>query len=528
MGSKRLGDFWQQNINSSTKGNSKVGWNYSKIISPQKPSETPEYALQKNYSSSSLIGGAGGQLQQSHHHHKDDASSYKNGFYSHANSAFSPVGSFQRPAHQKPHTNYLPKSYQPPIAQVPVTKSSSNSSLILPSVNFNNLALAHLTKSSSSSCIYAKSLNQPNHLRKNNDIFSTYKGILPDYDISDASKMLSSNTDLLKKPQSAFRSVQPRPKPESVKETAIVNLEDNIGQSIADIYKVGSMYGRKQQQQAIRPMGWTQIAKEPAVSVFAPTSSLNPSEPQPMMTNASIYPGAYVQQQQPQYYPRMYQPPVEQFVYGVPTYEPTSGYYYTQAYIDPLANIQNEFNTIKPGLFEVEEQKLQAPALVQKTLQRQDAVRSSNLNPEAKNFTPLAKSATMKYFSRNPPKAQQHEASSAGNNYKTTADIDEMMSYQQDLLKAIEPYFNEVVPSPSKSDSSTLTNTTPVALPSASAVAKKDFDMFYDESDLDTDDEADADDESEDAVPVVVVPKKGKRKLEEKVETVEEVHSRCN
>lgn len=539
MGSKRLGDFWQNNIiNSTTKENPKVGWNYNKIMSKKPdlvPSE-PYYGYPSN------------------HPYEDKASN----FYSHANSAFSPVGSFRRISSNNPSSYPKPfQVYKEPV--VPVTKSSSNSSIVLPSVNFNNLSLQNLTKSSSSSCIYAKSLNQPSHLRKNNDIFSTYKSFLPLCDdISDAGKIVSSNADLMKKPSSSIQGFRSVPKPSMINskpKAEIMNLEDNIEQSIADIYKVGNtMYGLNNNnvsnlhnnnnnlKQQKRPLGWTQIAREPAVSVFAPTSSL---QNEPLNTYGARH---YVSPQVPPYNLQYYQPAAaaayDPYKVYENMYDPVSspqmpsnygysGYYtYTQptapSYAPPDPNtLQNDFNSIESQFHPT---GLQAPGLVQKVktfnaLERQDSVRS-NLNPEAKNFTPLSKSATMKYFSSNsrPSRAERQQSG----NFKTN--IDEMMSYQQDLLKAIEPYFNQVdaataidenddVPSPSKSDSSTLTSTT-TATTQVVPPTKKDFDVFYDcddddNSDLDTDDEADADDESEEVVNFVA-PKKLKKK-EDKV-----------
>lgn len=52
-----------------------------------------------------------------------------------------------------------------------------------------------INKSSSSSCIYAKTLNQPAHLAKNNGIFARYKPILSDDDESDSEDDISKHSN---------------------------------------------------------------------------------------------------------------------------------------------------------------------------------------------------------------------------------------------------------------------------------------------------------------------------------------------
>ncbi|XP_063703927.1 uncharacterized protein LOC134833523 [Culicoides brevitarsis] len=181
----------------------------------------------------------------------------------------------------------------------PLTKSNSNSTIMqLPSVNLAELTsyMPPLAKSSSSSCIYAKTLSQPSHLRKTNDIFSPYKG----FDVSEVNKCVSKNTEIMRnemkkpsiglKPSNSFSGgVRPNvifqkpvpferpfkaatpiakcvtekiPPNENLPPASfapidfsttskaadpfvnhdLVNFEDNIGRSIADIYDVGNNY----------------------------------------------------------------------------------------------------------------------------------------------------------------------------------------------------------------------------------------------------------------------------------------------
>lgn len=92
------------------------------------------------------------------------------------------------------------KSHIPVLFKYPMNKSSSNSSIAIatpitcapvgfynvhdkPLMTASGIPLywpAHINKSSSSSCIYAKTLSQPAHLSRNNDIFSRYKPIMSD------------------------------------------------------------------------------------------------------------------------------------------------------------------------------------------------------------------------------------------------------------------------------------------------------------------------------------------------------------
>ncbi|CAG9807041.1 unnamed protein product [Chironomus riparius] len=69
---------------------------------------------------------------------------------------------------------------------------------------------SHINKSSSSSCIYAKTLSQPAHLSKNNGIFSRYKPILSDDDDNDSD---ISDDDISKHSNASYVNNVPAPPP---------------------------------------------------------------------------------------------------------------------------------------------------------------------------------------------------------------------------------------------------------------------------------------------------------------------------
>ncbi|XP_070508694.1 uncharacterized protein [Chironomus tepperi] len=69
---------------------------------------------------------------------------------------------------------------------------------------------SHINKSSSSSCIYAKTLSQPAHLSKNNGIFSRYKPILSDDDDNDSD---ISDDDISKHSNVSYVNNVPAPPP---------------------------------------------------------------------------------------------------------------------------------------------------------------------------------------------------------------------------------------------------------------------------------------------------------------------------
>lgn len=69
----------------------------------------------------------------------------------------------------------------------------------------------HINKSSSSSCIYAKTLSQPTHLSKNNDIFAKYKPIVSDDEESESEDDDTSKHSNLSK--GSFTSINKVPAP---------------------------------------------------------------------------------------------------------------------------------------------------------------------------------------------------------------------------------------------------------------------------------------------------------------------------
>ncbi|CRL05948.1 CLUMA_CG019286, isoform A [Clunio marinus] len=112
--------------------------------------------------------------------------------------------SFYPPIIYKPpqdfHQRSGSKTNIPLCFKHPLNRSSSNTSMMTsyngttigfysvhdPLLWQNTPSLHHINKSSSSSCIYAKTLSQPTHLSKNNDIFSKYKPIVSDDEVSES------------------------------------------------------------------------------------------------------------------------------------------------------------------------------------------------------------------------------------------------------------------------------------------------------------------------------------------------------
>lgn len=116
-----------------------------------------------------------------------------------------PISFYPPISYKPPQDFHVPqrsgsKSNIPMCYKHPLNKSSSNTSMM---TNFNGNgigfygvqdpllwqatpSLHHINKSSSSSCIYAKTLSQPTHLSKNNDIFAKYKPIMSDDEESES------------------------------------------------------------------------------------------------------------------------------------------------------------------------------------------------------------------------------------------------------------------------------------------------------------------------------------------------------
>lgn len=146
---------------------------------------------------------------------------------------FYPPISYKPPQDFHMHQRSGSKSNIPLCYKYPLNKSSSNTSMM---TNYNGTAIGfygvqdpllwqaattppslhHINKSSSSSCIYAKTLSQPTHLSKNNDIFAKYKPIVSDDEESeseddDESKHSNLSTSINKVPAPApFKQPQPK------------------------------------------------------------------------------------------------------------------------------------------------------------------------------------------------------------------------------------------------------------------------------------------------------------------------------
>lgn len=118
-----------------------------------------------------------------------------------------PMNFYPPISYKPPQDFHLPqrsnsKSNIPLCYKYPLNRSSSNTSMM---TNYNGTAVGFynvqdplvwqttpalhqnlINKSSSSSCIYAKTLSQPTHLSKNNDIFAKYKPIVSDDEESES------------------------------------------------------------------------------------------------------------------------------------------------------------------------------------------------------------------------------------------------------------------------------------------------------------------------------------------------------
>nr|XP_029709694.1 uncharacterized protein LOC109414708 isoform X6 [Aedes albopictus] len=335
-----MSKFWQETTSNKPSNNApKFGWNYDRIMAKTKkdvqnsineykknvtsmhnlysspdghiPEASNHFKLRKNYSYSHLDKHIRDHLTEEEFQKLVSESESKPNFYSNHSCNFvnplcksfsSGAMSFGQP--------FLPppRPVPPSISQTPtnLSKSSSNTSILRrPSITLPDVTAfipsLNLAKSSSSSCIYTKALNQPNSKKYN--LFTPYKPIVPDSlppgDISATNKMISKNNALIKKSASfnpfgsgggppprkgtgeSFFIKQHIPPPNKVvidyppftkissiqipingqlppafpnrdfnnnlhhppQDSCIINIEDNIEQSIADIYNVSAPSG---------------------------------------------------------------------------------------------------------------------------------------------------------------------------------------------------------------------------------------------------------------------------------------------
>lgn len=144
---------------------------------------------------------------------------------------FYPPISYKPPQDFHVHQRSGSKSNIPLCYKYPLNKSSSNTSMM---TSFNGTAIGfysvqdpllwqatpslhHINKSSSSSCIYAKTLSQPTHLSKNNDIFAKYKPIVSDDEESESEDDDTSKHSNLSK--GSFSSINKVPAPAPFKQS---------------------------------------------------------------------------------------------------------------------------------------------------------------------------------------------------------------------------------------------------------------------------------------------------------------------
>lgn len=249
-----------------------------------------------------------------------------------------------------------------------LSRSNSNSSLMqLPSVNLAELSSylpQNLSKSASSSCIYAKTLSQPSHLRKTNDIFAKYQSFLPT-DVSDANKTVSKNTDLMKndirpsiglKPSSSFNS----------------GVRPNV------------IFQRPHGHSGKAPTPIAKSSNVPMVSCNVPPNENLP----PAMFSRGYSKGG----NEPKY------AKYEGFDYSK---HGEKSYFGNDA--DCVVNLEDNIRNVARSIADVYDvgnnfEQIYGSSLDSKKSSGYLSDYKSNLNPEAKNFTPLSKSTTVKYI----------------------------------------------------------------------------------------------------------------------------------
>ncbi|XP_055616077.1 uncharacterized protein LOC129762119 isoform X2 [Toxorhynchites rutilus septentrionalis] len=402
-----MSKFWQETTsNQPSNSGPKFGWNYDRIMaktkkdvqnsineykknvtsmhnlyssngdgdsgSPIIPETSNYFKLRKNYSYSHLDKHIRDHLTEEEFQTLVNESESKPNFYSNHSCHFvnplcksysSGAMSFgQQPI--PPPRPLLPFTTPKMTTPPGLTKSSSNTSILRkpPSAGSalpTDCCSPHLAKSSSSSCIYTKALNQPNSKKYN--LFTPYKSIVPEggsipgglppADISVTNKMISKNSALIKKSASfnpfgpgqmssgggrkgtgesffmkqhlppatkvlvdyppftqissiqipingnlppAFPSFtttardQPNNGQVSGQDHCIINIEDNIEQSIADIYNVGCSYASPHQPSTAAPALYNSFSHSrlnPDAKNFTPSRSLAGGEQPPSVTS---------------------------------------------------------------------------------------------------------------------------------------------------------------------------------------------------------------------------------------------------
>lgn len=453
----RISEFWKENLNSSTK-QPKVGWNYNKIMSKTKDelqntinryknnianlnnsvmnTDNP-YKLCKNYSYTNMDIHLRETNQQNPYEmmYKEETQPISSHFLpqqpeSNINFAnFNPItsassnyslNSFYSPvqpvdlsyrttnttpppppgfkaltksmsntsvpsylnSNPVPYGNHLQKTSSNKVSYIPIptktnqlSKSNSNSLIMqLPSVNLNELSSyfpQNLSKSSSSSCIYAKTLSQPSHLRKTNDIFSPYKG----FDVSDVNKTVSKNTELIRNEK-------------------LMNKKPVIGLKPSNSFSSGVrpniIFQRPVERSFERLKALTPIAK-----CFTDTTNVPPNENLPAASFASerinnkndfrYEPLDYSMKSDPiqiNETPLMYNNNNNNSNSCLVNIEDNIG-----RSIADIYDVGNNYNHI----YGSSPSKKPSSGIPLSDFK-------SNLNPEAKNFTPLTKSTTVKYI----------------------------------------------------------------------------------------------------------------------------------
>ncbi|XP_055538075.1 uncharacterized protein LOC129725250 isoform X2 [Wyeomyia smithii] len=371
-----MSKFWQDTTSSKPSNAPKFGWNYDRIMAKSKKDvqnsineykknvtslhnlysgeegdgsfiaeANNHFKLRKNYSYSHLDKHIRDHLTEEEFQQLVSESESKPNFYSNHSCHFvNPLCKSYSSGAMGFGQQFLPPSrpLPPAASRTPtnLTKSSSNVAILRkPSITLPDVAAfipsLNLAKSSSSSCIYTKALNQPNSKKYN--LFTPYKTIVPGpadgsatsygpTDISAANKMISKNNALIKigAPYNPFvnnppcarrgtgesffvkQNIPPASKvivdyppftkissiqipinghlppafpsghtrDQNINQDCIINIEDNIEQSIADIYNVGCSYDRQPPASTGVFKSYSHSRLNPDAKNFTPSRSL--------------------------------------------------------------------------------------------------------------------------------------------------------------------------------------------------------------------------------------------------------------
>ena len=420
--------------------------------------------------------------------------------------SFYPPISYKPPQDFHLHQRSGSKTNIPMCYRHPLNKSSSNTSM-MNNFNGNGIgfyspvqdpllwqmtpSLNHINKSSSSSCIYAKTLSQPTHLSKNNDIFAKYKPIVSDDEESDSEDDDTSKHSNFSK--SSFSSMNKVPAPAPFKKQSLSNnypppftklnsiqipingqlpsafksnhnhhyhhhhhnnnadslrkslIEGNYEQNVMDIYNVSPRVSRKNSRTSSITINANNNCKP--LQMTSPSSPVikNACNPNNIFYNF-MNPMAATQTQS------INQMHLQQQNESVGCYTPYTKYLSDRKYFDVAMNDgMNVVSGVKP-----EQRRIsKIPTLSE---QQQQKTKTANNNVEPKTTTLAKMSVDMKDEENNVNKISTAELVSAAptddmtvaivNTPKETVIVD-----PKEILSAFDPYFIEdLEPEPSTSN----------------------------------------------------------------------------